>query len=334
MIYSRPQSIDNYKNYNHYFLTITLKFFKTMKQVFFSITTFCMMLFAASNVSAQTFHAVIIEGEGSYISLTAELYENEITRIATTLRMRPSIVRVKASSGRVLSSLDAINASADDIIWVVAAGHGAGAGDGYSTIRVKNAQGTDMKLDLSHVVDNYLVNSPAHLSIIGYDVCNHGNITRNPALDQPYASVPVTLYKKLFKESTGVVRMRSSKPGNFSYEAEGMGGLFSNSLFESINDANCYGNTGAESWEKVNARTRTLTNQKDVALSRTVQDPAVNFTPKNTGNRAAPTVAPVTPPQEEFRARSVDQTTSSSSTPDDDVRELAEPPKREPKRKN
>jgi Caspase domain len=292
---------------------------KKMKFLFM-IMSLCSLL--SGQISAQTFHAVIIDGESVASNVTTELYATELRNVAQALRMTPNIKRLKAKECQVYNTLENIRCGANDVFFVGWAGHGSGAGDGFQTMATCDEEGSS-RLDLSDIVDDYLVSSPARLRLVAYDCCNLGPKTRTPKFDDPTAPPTiVALYKSLFKDARGIVRLSSSSPNTASVEAKNYGGVFSNSFIESINDLSCLGANAADSWERVAQKTLTSTNEKCQKLGHRAQNPQIIYTPTDLVPRGNPVrTAPVTtvPASSTYVPKAAPTASESTITPDANI---------------
>ncbi len=280
---------------------------------------FAMVLVFSHLSVAQSIQGIIVDGGSTASNITTDLYANRFREISTALGYTFNVHRLKSSDGNVVSTLESIQCAANDIFIVIYAGHGANADDGWPGFSSKN-DGEYIKIGMTEVVTEYLNRSNARLKIIAFDCCNHGPTTRRPNTNS-VAPPTATIYRLLFGDARGLIKMCSSDEGKVSWEAANYGGFFSNSLLAAMKDPDCIGSNATQSWQLVAEKTKTLTNEKDRHFGKELQNPKFSVQLGVTTPRGGTSVA--------SRAQNVSvPSTPPSNTPDNHL------PKKGIKRKN
>lgn len=232
---------------------------------------FAMVLLCSHLAIAQSIQGIIVDGGSTASNITTDLYANRFREISAALGYSFNVHRLKSSDGNVVSTLESIRCGANDIFIVIYAGHGANADDGWPGFS-SNHNGEYIKIGMTEVVEEYLNRSNARLKIIAFDCCNHGATTRRPNTNS-VAPPTSTIYRLLFAEARGLIKVCSSDEGRYSWEAANYGGFFSNSFLASLKDADCIGNNATQTWQLVAEKTKNLTNEKDSRFGKQLQNP-------------------------------------------------------------
>jgi hypothetical protein len=144
----------------------------------------------------------------------------------------------------------------DDVLWFYYSGHGAG-NDGYPMFN-------NYKMTVVH---NIISQASCRLKITQYDCCNAGGDAGNRLARSGMARHPNHEY--LFKHSKGNIKMCSSSDGRYSYGSPQVGGFFSLSFLDAIENVT----PSPDMWSKALIKTREITNQLCVDNGLTAQHP-------------------------------------------------------------
>lgn len=173
-----------------------------------------------------------------------------------------------ASISRVQSTINNLSIAANDIVWYYYSGHGIN----YNTW----PQSDQGKVALTKVHD-ILKGTNARLTIAMYDCCNYDTPVANP----PAQLVPRTFFWKfLFLEAKGNLISSSCTSTEYSFGANGVGGIFTNSFIDALNE----GKSWTEIMESSERRTKGIAAEK--GRSQDPQWAMENF--QDVGNAATP----------------------------------------------
>jgi hypothetical protein len=219
------------------------------------------LLFAGFDGIAQKIHMIVVTQNDNRIGSPTD--KENIKDFSATLEQYVGvdvnmvfIDGAVASEDKIKSTVQNLQASANDVIWYYYSGHGIN----FNTWPESDEQSVPLTW-----VHSTLKNTNARLTIASYDCCNYDEPVENP----PSELSPRSFFLKfLFLQSKGNIIVSSCSSEEFSYGANGVGGVFTNSLIDALLEG--------KSWEDVLQKAKQNTSEI-AATSRKEQVPKYAF---------------------------------------------------------
>jgi hypothetical protein len=205
------------------------------------LTTFCFSLFLSTSISAANLHAVLVGDTvdaslGYAFEKNLLIMKNEMMRVAEKTDLNLNLVILKnesANRDNVIDQLVNLNVEDDDVVVLYFANHGYRSEtqvNPWPSIYFNLSQNG---LEFEYANEIILQKSPRFFLSIA-DSCNSptipdGFIDTLKKMDAPlYKQMDVSEsnYRKLFLDTSGVIIISSSLPGQYSWAWADQGGVF------------------------------------------------------------------------------------------------------------
>jgi Caspase domain len=166
----------------------------------------------------------------------------------------------QTTSEQLVSKLNNLTCSSDDVVWFYYTGHGFNPNDGSAfTAFVMPDRINRFKMD---VIEGKIQSKNPRLSIIMYDACNYTSGSNNGSIANRI-SIDEARCRQLFRKNSGIIKVASNTAGEgkYSYGNNTNGGIFTSAFIAALNE------TDGE-WQNLLSSTKSQTQAKAKDFNR------------------------------------------------------------------
>ncbi len=199
---------------------------------------------AGTSASAQTLYSItaaatldLTIGEGTQASRTAML--STMSAIANILQLRfmgggptMTVIDENFNCANIRNAIKSLAPGNNDIVVFYYAGHGERSPTDVSPLPTLACNGAQAGLPLQEVIHDLLLKH-ARLTLIVADACNFPLQAKQQLSVAALAAPATTSYHRLFLETSGVILLDSSSPGEFSWYTP-QGGRFTDQFIATL----------------------------------------------------------------------------------------------------